>query len=51
MDVSQLIFPGDPRHPCDICGGRVHGAHPEHHPCRPVPLNEAYPVKPIVLPE
>lgn len=36
LTEAPLIYPGDPRHPCDICSGRnvdaVHCA-----PCPPVP--------------
>jgi hypothetical protein len=40
MTGEELIQPGDPRHPCDICGRRSSALHCT--PCAPVPLSEAY---------
>lgn len=38
--TEEMIYPGDPRHPCPICGGRSDAMH--MFACAPVPLSEAF---------
>ena len=40
MTDPNMIYPGDARHPCAICGGRSKARH--FRPCSPVPVHEAY---------
>jgi hypothetical protein len=40
MADPKMIYPGDARHPCPICGGRSKAMH--FRPCSPVPVHEAY---------